>query len=260
MKEKGKLICFEGLDYCGKDTIRSEVAKRLKSSCVESQGQFPDNEFGKEIYERLQGDSSLHPYTRTLLFWPPAIEDEMKTLRPALEKGNHVLTARHILFSNVVYGAWGEGGLGHIFPDYNDPSLFHGLSQLVSSPDFIFMLDISFGEYCRRKDGRDDATHWEQIDRDKYAQRLEAYQNLIDVDSSGDKLRYNEKDEVRMRVLDEKKEKPSKAIHTRKLAYSSINKNKPYDMPSKHQIIFNNDDIEGTIETILYVLKCHGIF
>ena len=157
---RGRLIVLDGLDGCGKTTQRSALAAWLPTSGLMPEGaglictrEPGGTEFGQALRELLlhaRGDQAPVPNAELLLYTADRAQHIETTIRPALDRGDWVLSDR---FSGSTLAYQGHGrGL--------DLSLINQLEQIATgglTPDLTLWLHLTVEDSIRRRRGeRDD--------------------------------------------------------------------------------------------------------
>lgn len=129
------LVCFKGINGCGKDTQISLLKKRLEScgASVAVIKQPGHTEFGREIRKLiLDGKPPGADLARRLLFWADFTNSVHQ-----LPEVDVVTLNRHARYSNYAYGV----ALG------SDPAALLSLEAVMSRyvkvvPDITFIIDV----------------------------------------------------------------------------------------------------------------------
>jgi dTMP kinase len=166
MGDPGRLIAFEGVEGAGKSTqlelLRQVLEGRGREVVVTREpGGTPAGERVRSLL--LDPGVELHPRAEALLFAAARAELVERVIRPALERGAHVLCDRY-LDSSLAYqgGARGLGrgpvedvnrfATGGLLPDLVvlldlDPAA--GLGRQARDPDRIEAQDLDFHRRVR---------------------------------------------------------------------------------------------------------------
>jgi len=166
MGDPGRLIAFEGVEGAGKSTQLALLRQALEDRSLEvvvtrEPGGTPAGERVRDLL--LDPKAELHPRTEALLFAAARAELVERVIRPALERGAHVLCDRY-LDSSLAYqgGARGLGrhpvaevnrfATGGVLPDLVvlldlDPAA--GLARRARDPDRIEGQDLAFHRRVR---------------------------------------------------------------------------------------------------------------
>ena len=150
--QRGPFISVDGLDGTGKSTQSHRLADRLReagwavTSCSDPGG----TELGARIRELLLfgRDHPMGMRAEALLFMASRAELVDQVIRPALERGEAVVSDRFLL-ANVVY----QGHAGGI-----EPGLLWTAGELSTGglvPDLTIVLDVAV-EVARARRRRDD--------------------------------------------------------------------------------------------------------
>lgn len=151
MASKGKFITFEGGEGSGKSTQLSCLADWLKTQGIQvTTTREPGGAPSAEIIRNLlvEGDvDRWQPATEVLLHYAARIEHLAQTVKPALEKGDWVLSDRYA-DSTLAYQGYGHGqDLGMI-------ESIHKTATDNFHPDLTLILDIPVGIGLQRAGGR----------------------------------------------------------------------------------------------------------
>ncbi len=158
--KRGRLIVLDGLDGCGKTTQRSALAAWLPTSGLMPEGaglictrEPGGTEFGQALRELLlhaQGEQAPVPTAELLLYAADRAQHLATTIRPALERGDWVLSDR-FSGSTLAYQGYGRG---------LDLALIHQLEEIATAglvPDLTLWLRLSAEQSIERRRGeRDD--------------------------------------------------------------------------------------------------------
>lgn len=157
---RGRLIVLDGLDGCGKTTQRSALAAWLPTSglmpegagliCTREPGGTVFGQALRELLLHARGDQAPVPNAELLLYTADRAQHIETTIRPALDRGDWVLSDR---FSGSTLAYQGHGrGL--------DLSLINQLEQIATgglTPDLTLWLHLTVEDSIRRRRGeRDD--------------------------------------------------------------------------------------------------------
>jgi dTMP kinase len=109
LSKKGKFICIEGLDGCGKTTQAKLLARKLGKSHNAAYTAEPSNgEIGTYIRNNyLYGEKRLSIVLEALLFAADRIEHVENEILPSLNKGRLVISDRYVYSSLAYQGAAG---------------------------------------------------------------------------------------------------------------------------------------------------------
>lgn len=132
--KRGALIVFEGLDGCGKSTQLRRAAAWLRERGIEPvvTREPTDGPWGRKIRAMAQSGNAVAPETELAWFFEDRREHMRKVVRPALERGDVVLSDRSYL-STVAYQ--GARGL--------DPATILAESEAeFERPDLVLLFEI----------------------------------------------------------------------------------------------------------------------
>ena len=130
----GTLIVFEGLDGCGKSTQLRRAAEWLRGRGVEPvvTREPTDGRFGRQIRSMAQSGEAVAPEVELEWFFEDRREHMREVVRPALARGDVVLSDRSYL-STVAYQ--GARGL--------DPASILAASEAeFERPDLILLFEL----------------------------------------------------------------------------------------------------------------------
>ena len=156
---KGYFIVFEGIDGCGKSTQLELIANWLPQS-----GLIPNSsklhitrepggtKLGKKIRQLLlqttcNQDQEPDPITELLLYAADRAQHVSQTIRPALERGDWVISDRFSA-STTAYQGYGRG---------LSLNLIERLEKIATQgiqPDLTILLDLSVNESLKRREGQ----------------------------------------------------------------------------------------------------------
>jgi dTMP kinase len=214
---RGRLIVFEGGEGAGKSTQLRRLLVRLAAQKVphETYREPGGTVAGDRIRELLlHHDAPMAPATEAALFIASRAELVKTKVRPALERGTHVVLDRYLL-STYAYQIHGRG---------LDEEVVRAANQLATeglAPDLTVLLQLSVGDGLARAAARGAGDRMERADRDFHSRVADAFAlfatpawqakhpecgPIVAVDASGTE------DVVEARVL--------KAIETKVLAMS----------------------------------------
>ncbi len=148
----GTLISIEGGDGAGKSTQATHLVRRLKdvgliAMHVREPGGTP---LGEELRRLVKGAASPTGRAELLLFEAARAELVDRVIRPALERGEVVITDR-FSDSSLAYQGYGRG---------LDLDAIRSLNAFATggiTPGLTILLDMPDGEASARIAGRDDA-------------------------------------------------------------------------------------------------------
>jgi dTMP kinase len=191
---RGRFITFEGGEGAGKSTQVQNLATRLRKlglGVVVSRE--PGGSAGAEAIRHvlLSGAAKpLGPHAEAILFAAARADHLRQTIRPALERGQWVISDRFV-DSTRIY----QGVLGNL-----DPRLISALEKVTigdTMPDLTIILDVPVAQGLERvskRRGEAAADRFEAEAFDFHKKLREAYLELADrepsrcvpVDASGD--------------------------------------------------------------------------
>jgi dTMP kinase len=142
----GRLLAFEGLDGCGKSTQVTKLAGALRSAGVDvvTTREPTDGPTGRRIREMARSGKTIPAEQELQWFIEDRREHVAQVIRPALERGQVVVTDRYFL-STVAYQ--GARGL----------SVERILADSVAEfplPDLVILLEVDPAEGLARVEGR----------------------------------------------------------------------------------------------------------
>jgi dTMP kinase len=176
MGDPGRLIAFEGVEGAGKSTqlelLRQVLEGRAREVVVTREpGGTPAGERIRALL--LDPEAELQPRTEALLFAAARAELVERVIRPALERGAHVLCDRY-LDSSLAYQG-GARGLGR--GPVADVNRFATGGLL---PDLVVLLDLDPAAGLRRRAG--DPDRIEAQDLDFHRRVRDAFRDLAAAD------------------------------------------------------------------------------
>jgi dTMP kinase len=135
----GLFLTFEGIDGCGKTTLATRVARRLRESgrrVVETR-EPGGTDIGRRIRTLVleRSEESVEDVTEVFLFAADRAQHVAQLIRPALESGVDVVCDR-FSDSSVAYQGFGRGG---------DVDALIGLQKLATQglePDLTVLVDL----------------------------------------------------------------------------------------------------------------------
>jgi len=138
---RGRLIAFEGIDGTGKSTQQSLLARHLRARghTVLETREPTDGEYGRRIRALYTNRAAVGPEEELELFLRDRRQHVDEVIRPALERGDIVLTDRYY-FSTAAYQ--GAAGL--------DPEAIFAAHGFAPEPDLVLLLVLSPEEGLRR--------------------------------------------------------------------------------------------------------------
>ena len=146
---KGKLITFEGIDYCGK-SIQMELLKKKIVNLgkpvliIREPGGTLVSEKIRDILLKRENEL-MSPVTEYLLFSAARAQLVQHKILPNLKAGKTILCDR-FYDSSTAYQGYGRG------IDLDRVNLINKLATQNISPDITFLLDIDIDEVERRKE------------------------------------------------------------------------------------------------------------
>jgi len=191
---RGRFITFEGGEGAGKSTQVQNLAARLRKLGVGVVvSREPGGSAGAEAIRHvlLSGAAKpLGPHAEAILFAAARADHLRQTIRPALERGQWVISDRFV-DSTRIY----QGVLGNL-----DPRLISALEKVTigdTMPDLTIILDVPVAqglERAAKRRGNAAADRFEAEDIDFHKKLREAFLELaereparcVPVDASGD--------------------------------------------------------------------------
>jgi len=168
---RGRLIVFEGGEGAGKSTQLRRLAARLAATGI------PHRHFrepgGTAVGDRirellLHGDAPMAARTEAALFIASRAELVATAVRPALERGEHVLLDRFLL-SSYAYQVHGRG-----LPE-EEVRAANALATDGVVPDLTLLLTLAPGEGLARAGARSAADRIERAEREFHERVAEAF-------------------------------------------------------------------------------------
>jgi dTMP kinase len=144
------LITIEGVEGAGKSTQVARLAAWLQelSLTVATTAEPDGTPVGREVRRLLGALDALDPLTECLLFVAARAEHVRRVVRPALARGQVVISDRYA-DSTVAYQGYGRGV---------ELDVILGLNRLATdglTPDLTIVLDLDVAEGLRRVRQRD---------------------------------------------------------------------------------------------------------
>lgn len=173
---RGALVVFEGGEGAGKSTQLRRLAARLAAAGVPHRtfrepGGTPAGDRIRELL--LHSDHALAPATEAALFIASRAELVATAVRPALERGEHVLLDRFLL-STYAYQVHGRG-----LPEADVRAANH-LATGGLVPDLTILLSVSPDEGLRRIGDRSGAAdRMERADRAFHERVAAAFDRFV---------------------------------------------------------------------------------
>src|SRR3954452_9329568 len=164
------LIAFEGGEGCGKSTQARLLATRLGAVLTFEPG---GTALGAELRASLLDGGEMDPRAEALLMAADRAQHVAEVIKPALERGVHVVTDRY-LYSSLAYQAYGRG---------LDVDAVRSLSMFAEAPeaDLVILLTVPAG--VRRERLRRTLDRIESGD-DRFHERVQrGYRQLAASDS-----------------------------------------------------------------------------
>lgn len=162
-------ISFEGMDACGKTTQMDLLQAALEEKNIQV---FRSREpGGSPLAESLRHlllareEEKVHAVTEALLYAAARAQHVRQTLRPALERGDWVISDRYIDSSLVYQGLGRDLGLDYVW-SINERAI-DGLW-----PDRTFVLDLSVKESKARMEERKQGLDRLEVEGDVFKERL----------------------------------------------------------------------------------------
>lgn len=164
-----KVICFEGIDGCGKSTVikmlSEYIRKKLNKKVLEVSNIDDESHLGKCIRSIYRDGKMPNSYFSSLLFTAMAvhIKDKIDFL---IDEYDYIIVSRNTA-STIAYGT----DRGSLDSEYNKKVmslLLHSRSETFE-PDMTVLLDCSLEEASRRISIRDhiDGDLWTNSERQK---------------------------------------------------------------------------------------------
>lgn len=147
MPERGKFISLEGIDGCGKTTLREQLHDYLKDKYEILILREPG---GTDVSEKIRDmlldirNVGIRPRTEAFLYAASRSQLVEEMIRPALLAGKVVIADRY-MDSTIAYQGYGRG---------LDIAFLQALNQLCTDglkPDLTLLLDIDPREGQRRR-------------------------------------------------------------------------------------------------------------
>jgi dTMP kinase len=125
------LIAFEGGEGSGKSTQARLLASRLGAVLTFEPG---GTALGAELRSLLLDGQDVDPRAEALLMAADRAQHRREVIKPALDRGLHVVTDRY-LYSSLAYQGYGRG---------LDTAAVHSLSRFAGAPeaDLVILLTI----------------------------------------------------------------------------------------------------------------------
>jgi len=179
-KLREKLIVFSGHDLTGKTSVSKLLAERLRASGIETTWTFQpgDPQYGehantiRSFCKEKKWD--IHPLANYLLFLADKVEVCSKVIKPALKKGETVISDRWS-YSTVAYQIFGK----ELYKELPDEvwQFLDKKTVLDLKPDFVFYFPEQLQNTERKHDAGD---QWETAG-DAFNHRVHtAYENQFE--------------------------------------------------------------------------------
>ena len=179
-KLKGRLLVAEGFDMTGKTSVSKLLVERLRASGIESIFTFQpgDGRYGehastiRSFCKEKKWD--IHPLANYLLFLADKVEVCSKVIKPALERGETVISDRWS-YSTVAYQIFGK----ELYKELPDEvwEFLDKKTVLDLEPDFVFYFPEQLQNTERKHDAGD---QWETAG-DAFNHRVRrAYENQFE--------------------------------------------------------------------------------
>ena len=180
----GKFITFEGIEGSGKTSHLRRLSCYLAEIGVRHivTREPGGTQFGQEIRAVLLDSSgaSRHPYSELLLYLADRIQDLNEVIRPALERGIHVLCDRYHDATRA-YQGFARG-----IPSGLIDTLAEKLQILTPDLTLVFEVDIPQGlERARRRNlqkGQETQGRFEKEDLDFHRRVQEGYRFIAELE------------------------------------------------------------------------------
>jgi dTMP kinase len=167
-------ITFEGVDGSGKSTQVRLLAEQLRSEGrqVLETREPGGTAVGEKIRDLILGDRSLAPWAEALLFAGARAQLVDEVIRPALARGDDVLSDRYI-DSSLAYQGLARGlGVERVL-ELNLAATGHLL------PDRTFLIQVSLDQAARQRGNDPDRIEQEG---DEFVERVDgAYRDLAGI-------------------------------------------------------------------------------
>ncbi len=153
-------LAFEGIDGSGKSSLISLLQAQLKKRgqdfiLTKEPGGTPAGEKVRELL-LAKKNFALNPLSESLLFYADRKQNIEEVIRPALEKGQWVLSDRYYA-STSAYQCGGKG---------MDPAFIQLLKQKICGscePDLWILLDLPVAEAFKRLPSKKTKTREDQL-------------------------------------------------------------------------------------------------
>lgn len=171
----GDWVVIEGLDGCGKGTLRNGLANALEMHYPGRRVTFVREPGGTELGEKLRElilrdyGNPTHPITEMMMFFAARVQLMVEVIQPALERGDLVISERNYISSCMYQGH----GLGHTYE-------FNQLMKIMEhfpTPNLYLYMDINLNTSARRVAVRKGLDVIENRDTVFFTKVLEGYRN-----------------------------------------------------------------------------------
>jgi dTMP kinase len=177
MHARGRLVVFEGGEGVGKSTQLRRLVERLRSTAIphstyREPGGTPVGDRIRDLL--LHVDAPLAPTTEAALFIASRAELVATAVRPALDRGEHVLLDRFLL-STYAYQVHGRG-----LPEV-DVQAANRLATAGTVPDLTVLLQLPPTVGLERARARGNSDRMERADRAFHERVAEAFASFATV-------------------------------------------------------------------------------
>lgn len=180
---RGLFVSFEGMDGAGKSTCLKNVAKKLEEAGYTVL--ITREPGGSEISEKIRKiilEEDMDAITEALLFAASRNEHYLRVIKPALEKGQIVLSDR-FLHSSLAYQGYGRD-LGEKSVEQLNDWFLKG-----ERPDLVFYLDADDSLLEARRAQREENNRLDQEKKEFYQKIRKGFesrkQEMTILDASG---------------------------------------------------------------------------
>lgn len=171
----GSWVVIEGLDGCGKGTLRNGLAKALETEVPGRRVTFVREPGGTELGEKLRElilrdyGNPTHPITEMMLFFAARVQLMVEVIQPALERGDLVISERNYISSCMYQGH----GLGYSY-EFNK---LMGILNKYPTPNLYLYMDIDLTTSARRVSVRKGLDVIENRDTQFFTKVLDGYRS-----------------------------------------------------------------------------------
>ena len=149
---RGLFVTFEGPEGCGKTTQAARLARRLSAEGFEvvvtrEPGGTPTGEALRDILQHDRSREPIVPEAEALLFEASRAQLVRRVIRPALDRGAHVVCDR-FADSTTAYQGYGRGF------DVEALLRLHAFATGGTEPDLTLLLDVEVAQGFARLGGR----------------------------------------------------------------------------------------------------------